>query len=157
MTLLPVPGDGSCHRSVSQPPHSPSTCPSPFIGSLVSYSGSTESQRHICHCTSSLVTHQPLCPSLHIPYSTPASWPPFPGNSLPALTSLALRMEKPDNKVCSILKQHPPFPLRVSHLILQGIAARFPAWEMQNRALFMAAQRPARHHIAPFCFSHNSM
>lgn len=34
-----------------------------------------------------------------------------------------------------ILKQHLPFPL--SHLILKGITARLPIWEIQNRALFM--------------------
>lgn len=147
--------------AVTDPCPSPPTAPAPAQVLLSAHSCPTQAPQSpsVTSVTAQapLVTHQPLCPSLHIPYSTPASWPPFPGNSLPALTSLALRMEKPDNKVCSILKQHPPFPLRVSHLILQGIAARFPAWEMQNRALFMAAQRPARHHIAPFCFSHNSM
>lgn len=51
------------------------------------------------------------------------------------------------------LKQHPPFPLIikiVSHLILKGITARLPIWEIQNRALFMAAQRPTPAPDCPF-------
>lgn len=84
VTPLPLPGDGSCHRihiPLLPAPRSPSTCPSPFIGSLVSYSGTAESQRHICHSTSTPSHSSAL---LSIPAcSTPVSWLPFPRNFLP--------------------------------------------------------------------------
>lgn len=69
---------GSMSRC-SPAPRSPSTCPSPFISSLESCSGTSESQRHMCHSTS---TPSHSAAPLSIPVcSTLASCCPFQGIS----------------------------------------------------------------------------
>lgn len=111
-----------------------------------------------------LVTHRPFCPSLHVPHRSHGC--PFQGisslehggdnSSVPSPSQVTWGWHRGWRTLTikfaqvGILKQHPPFPLIkiVSHLILKGITARLPIWEIQNRALFMPAQLPT---LAPDC------
>lgn len=157
--MAAVTGSRSC---CSQPPPQPQHLPKSFDRLTVSYSGTTESQSHICHSTSTPVTHRALCPSLRVPHrpggclfqgisclehSRDGPSVPSPSPVTWGWRTLTIKFAQ-----VGILERHPPFPLIkiVSHLILKGITARLPILEIQNRALFMPAQRPTPAPDCPF-------